>query len=162
MGIRYYTGKTSDCGCFIKWDQRHWDAFVDISADQGGQWQSVAVPLEHIDAGDMSRDGFWRGLGQNALWENDLARVFQWDGVIQPTAWESRQGHIHLLMRSTRGRICRSDSIDNGRTWSPADATALPNNNSGIDLAHLGGGRLALVYNPIADHAPAAIVLSCY
>lgn len=133
-------------------DDRHWDAFVDISANRGASWRNVAVPLQHISPGDGERAQLWQGLQDNALWENDLDRVFQWDGVIQPTAWESAPGRVHLLMRSTRGRIYRSDSADYGRNWSPAYATELPNNNSGIDVAHLGGGRLVLAYNPIAGN----------
>lgn len=130
-------------------DDRYWDAFVDISADDGAHWQSVPVPLQHIEPGEKEQEQLWLGLQQNALWENDLSRVFQWDGVIQPSAWESRSGHIHLLMRSTRGSLYRSDSSDYGRSWSPAAATTLPNNNSGIDVAYLWGGKLVLVYNPI-------------
>ncbi|MGK2888379.1 MAG: hypothetical protein ACSLEN_02405 [Candidatus Malihini olakiniferum] len=42
-----------------------------------------------------------KGLQQNALCENDLNRLFQWNSVIQPTAWESSLGHVHVLMRST-------------------------------------------------------------
>ncbi|KAA8998473.1 hypothetical protein FJU30_15835 [Affinibrenneria salicis] len=133
-------------------DDRYWDAFVDISADWGRQWRRVAVPLRHIAPDAAPPPSLWQGLQQNALWENDLSRVFQWDGVIQPTAWESRPGHIHLLMRSTRGCLYRSDSADYGRRWSPARPTELANNNSGIDLAHLGDGRLVLACNPIAGN----------
>lgn len=81
-------------------------------------------------------------------------------GIIQPTVWESKPGHVHALMRSRGvGRICRSDSTDGGRTWSPVYETDLPNNNSGIDATPLvpspgdpgydgGYSPLALVYNP--------------
>lgn len=69
-------------------------------------------------------------------------------GAIQPTLWESEPGKIHMLVRTTGGVIGRSDSEDNGKTWSPIYATALPNPNSGIDLAKLEDGTLALAYNP--------------
>ncbi|MCL2895255.1 sialidase family protein [Brenneria tiliae] len=129
-------------------DDRYWDAFVDIT-DDGKQWQSVAIPLIHQAPADSTQDQLWQGLQQDALWENDLSRVFQWDGVIQPTAWESSPGQIHLLMRSTRGRIYRSDSMDFGQHWTTAYPIELPNNNSGIDVVHLGEGKLVLAYNPI-------------
>jgi predicted neuraminidase len=54
-----------------------------------------------------------------------------------------------MLLRSTRGRIYRSDSADDGRSWSAAAATSMPNNNSGLDLARLADGRLVLACNPI-------------
>ncbi|WP_049853802.1 sialidase family protein [Dickeya fangzhongdai] len=133
-------------------DDRHWDAFVDLSGDQGRNWQAVPIPLTHRIPGDEGGGALWQGLEQAALWENDLTRVFQWDGVIQPSAWESAPGRVHVLMRSTRGALYRSDSDDYGRRWREAYAIDLPNNNSGVDLAHLGAGRLVLVYNPVTGN----------
>ena len=67
-----------------------------------------------------------------------------------------------MLMRSSSGNICRSDSPDCGRTWSPIYRTELPNNNSGLDLARLYDGTLALVCNPVAENTrtPLALLLS--
>jgi predicted neuraminidase len=126
-----------------------WDAFADISTVGGGTWERRDVPIDHGQGRANGRGETWAGLAAAALWENDVERVFKWDGVIQPTLWESSPGVIHMLMRSTRGRIYRSDSPDFGRTWCPAYATPLPNNNSGIDLARLDDGRLVLAFNPI-------------
>lgn len=78
-----------------------------------------------------------------------LENLLRWDGVIQPMLWESSPGHIHMLLRSTRGAIFRSDSIDYGATWSVARATSLPNNNSGIDLVSMQDGTLILALNPV-------------
>jgi predicted neuraminidase len=101
-----------------------WDAAVTMSRDDGDSWQlGGVVPLDH---------GSFRGKG-----------------VIQPTLWESRPGSVHMLLRSSAGRIYRSDSADGGARWSAASATSLPNNNSGIDLDRLPDGRLALCYNPV-------------
>jgi predicted neuraminidase len=102
-----------------------WDVFTERSEDNGQTWTaSDLVP--------RVREG-WQGKG-----------------VIQPTLWESQPGRVHMLMRSTCGAICRSDSNDGGRTWSRLYPTALPNNNSGLDLACLADGVLALVYNHVA------------
>ena len=54
-----------------------------------------------------------------------------------------------MLLRSTAGWIFRSDSNDGGHRWCAAYRTSLPNNNSGIDLASLPNGSLALCYNPV-------------
>lgn len=69
--------------------------------------------------------------------------------IIQPTLWESHDGHIHALMRSNKGRIYRSDSTDFGETWCPIYATDMPNNNSGIDCVGLADGRVVLLCNPV-------------
>ncbi|HBR4785338.1 TPA: exo-alpha-sialidase [Klebsiella pneumoniae] len=130
-------------------DDRYWDAFVDRSEDRGLHWQMIQVPIEHQEQVSRDDSQLWQGLQADALWENDLDRVFQWDGVIQPSLWESAPEHIHMLMRSTRGHVYRSDSTDNGKSWSAAYATRLPNNNSGIDLACTAQGSLVLAYNPI-------------
>jgi len=115
-----------------------WDAFTDRSDDAGCTWQaSPLVPLDHAG--------------------------FAGAGVIQPTLWESG-GSVHMLLRSTMGRICRSDSVDGGRTWAPVYPTDLPNNNSGLDLARLPDGRLVLVYNPVpgdwAARTPLSVAVS--
>jgi predicted neuraminidase len=70
-------------------------------------------------------------------------------GIIQPSLLDLGNGHIRLYARSTNNiaRICQSDSLDNGLTWSPVRATSLPNPNSGIDALRLRDGRLVMVYN---------------
>lgn len=130
----------------------YWDAFVDYSEDDGGTWKQNFVPFEHKTATDMNNDKIWDGLKTDALWENDLSKVYKWDGIIQPTLWESTNGKVHMLLRSTRGFIYRSDSSDFGKTWCTAYPIKLPNNNSGIDIEKLENGILALVYNPISGN----------
>lgn len=132
--------------------EEFWDAFADISADCGETWSKRDVPIDHEQRHGGGPGEIWTGLAANALWETDVERVFKWDGVIQPTLWESSPGVIHMLMRSTRGCVYRSDSADFGRTWCPAYATRLPNNNSGIDLVKLDDGRLVLAFNPIGGN----------
>lgn len=85
-------------------------------------------------------------------------------GVIQPALWESDPGHVHMLLRSNGGMICRSDSSDYGHSWCPVYATDLPNNNSGLDVAKLHDGTLAMVYNPVTEdwgpRTPLSVALS--
>ena len=65
------------------------------------------------------------------------AQSFTGQGIIQPTLFEDNLG-VHMLMRSSLGYIFKADSGDEGLTWSKPYALELPNNNSGIDLEHLG------------------------
>jgi predicted neuraminidase len=100
-----------------------WNAFVDRSEDGGKTWtESEFVKLERDSA-----------FGE---------------GVIQPTLWESEPGKVHMLLRSSAGVICRSDSEDYGKTWSPVYKTDLPNPNSGIDITKLENNTLVLIFNP--------------
>jgi predicted neuraminidase len=116
-----------------------WNAFTDRTEDEGRTWK--ATPFIPVD--------------------RDLIRG---EGVIQPALWESSPGFVHMLLRSSSGAICRSDSKDFGITWSPVYKTGLPNNNSGIDLTQLSDGTLILVYNPVAENwgprRPIAAVVS--
>jgi predicted neuraminidase len=107
--------------------KRVWNAFVDRSADKGKTWLNSETLI----------------LDRN---------VITGEGVIQPALWESEPGNVHMLLRTSAGKIGRSDSEDAGRTWSPVVLTDLPNNNSGIDVAHLGGDKVALVYNPVGKN----------
>ena len=99
-----------------------WNAFIDRSEDDGKTWTSTSF-LE------LNRDSI---LGE---------------GVIQPALWESAPGKVHMLLRSSAGVICRSDSEDSGKTWSAVYKTSLPNPNSGIDLTKLSDGKLVLIFN---------------
>ena len=115
-----------------------WCAFCDLSGDEGLTW--------------------FRSNLINLVGESDMGK-----GVIQPTIWESERGNVHMLLRSTCGKICRSDSGDGGRTWTPALPTDLPNNNSGLDLTRLSDGRLILIHNPTDDRkrrAPLSLSIS--
>jgi predicted neuraminidase len=57
-----------------------------------------------------------------------------------------------MLVRSTNGKIYRSDSKDFGKTWCALYATGMPNNNSGVDLVKLPNGTLVLAYNPVSGN----------
>ncbi len=70
-------------------------------------------------------------------------------GVIQPSLWQKEDGSLHMLLRSSEGYIYRSDSVDGGKSWSEAQQTTMPNNNSGLDVVYTGG-KLWLVCNPVA------------
>jgi predicted neuraminidase len=104
-------------------EQQGWRVFVDRSTDKGKTW--TRSPYFQIDTLEIKGKG-----------------------AIQPTMWESEPGNIHMLVRTTGGVIGRSDSRDFGKTWSVIKKTSLPNPNSGIDLARLSDGTLALAYNP--------------
>lgn len=104
-----------------------WDAFVDRSQDGGKTWQST---------------------GKLALDRSQIGG----EGVIQPALWESRPGQVHMLLRSSSGKICRSDSHDYGKTWTPIYQTSLPNNNSGIDVAQIAGDTIAVIFNPVGEN----------
>ncbi|MFI7639050.1 exo-alpha-sialidase [Nonomuraea sp. NPDC049400] len=101
-----------------------WDPFVDVSDDGGLSWTRVPIPVDH-DA---------------------LAGA----GHIQPALWWGAGGPV-ALMRSTEGRAYRSVSRDGGCTWTPAEPTSLPNNNSGLTAVALPSGRVACVHNPSAE-----------
>lgn len=68
-------------------------------------------------------------------------------GTIQPAVFGSRD-RLAMVCRS-RGlhQIVRAESDDGGRTWSPAAAIDLPQNNSGLDAVRLKDGRVVLIYN---------------
>lgn len=120
-----------------------WKAFADISDDDGASWhKSSAVQIEGLQyqAGEKTADSNIAVSQQS----------FYGRGVIQPSLWQSANGSVHMLLRSSEGFVYRSDSADDGATWCSAYALSLPNNNSGLDLVRTAGGVLYLVCNPVA------------
>jgi len=69
--------------------------------------------------------------------------------AIQPAILFHTDGRIQMLCRSKEKKIVETWSGDQGKTWSPVEATSLPNNNSGIDAVTLKNGFHLLVCNPI-------------
>lgn len=155
----------------------HWETWVKTSTDGGNTW-SEAYELVKGDKGGRGpvkdklielSDGTWLAGASNEVkdWEVFVDRsedkgktwkaspYFDIDtveikgkGAIQPTMWESKPGNVHMLVRTTGGVIGRSDSFDNGKNWTQIKKTDMPNPNSGIDLAKMSDGTLALAYNP--------------
>ena len=123
-------------------EQGEWRAFFDRSTDNGVTWQSSALLSV---AADMA--GKYDTLDQK--------------GIIQPAVWESADG-AHALLRSTEGRIYRTDSAD-FLHWCAPYAIDMPNNNSGIDVTVSPDGRVFLACNPIAENgvrSPLSIYVS--
>ena len=119
-----------------------WIAFTDKSFNNGKTWyksNDIVLELE-------------KNLGNKEVGDYNIPvseQSFFGRGIIQPTIWESNPGNIHMFLRSSEGKIYRSDSNDYGITWTKPYATTLPNNNSGIDVIKLKDGTLILAYNPI-------------
>ncbi len=154
-----------------------WETWVQTSEDGGVTW-SIAKELVPGDKGGRGpvkdklivlSDGTWlagssneeegwrvfvdRSEDQGKTWtKSDYFSIdttqIKGKGAIQPTVWESEPGKVHMLVRTTGGKIARSDSEDNGKTWSTIEPISLPNPNSGVDLAKLADGSLVLAYNP--------------
>lgn len=108
-----------------------WACWIERSTDQGQTWKRIG-PIAASPHLAISK----RKNGEPY-------------GIIQPSLVNLGHKHIRLYARSTEtiGRICQSDSYDNGLTWSEAKTTELPNPNSGIDVVRLRDGRLVMNYN---------------
>ena len=122
-----------------------WVPFADRSVDQGKTWERS----ENFVIDPKVLSGLPATPSAPAVEAIAEPKAF---GAIQPTLWESEPGKVHALLRSTGGRIWRSDSSDGGLTWTPVYATELPNNNSGIETLKLEDGRLLLLYNPVSKN----------
>ena len=106
--------------CILPVEQEHtWNSKFLRSEDYGESWELL---------GDLGNDAGVR--------------------IIQPTVVQLNDGSLLAYMRSQENYIYQSRSNDIGRSWSKAEPTELPNNNSGIDMVRLASGNLVLVYNP--------------
>jgi alpha-L-rhamnosidase len=97
-----------------------WKVHFEMSPDAGTTWTKVG-PIND-------------GKGWNA---------------IQPSILTYPDGSLQMLCRTLNCVIAESWSKDRGQTWSPLQATGLPNNNSGTDAVTLKDGRQLLVYNHV-------------
>ena len=139
-----------------------WTAYADRSEDAGMTWQLTApirlsekqygsdeLPEKPI-AADEKNDEEEAEESSHAIPLTEQS--FHGRGIIQPTLWESSPGKVHMLLRSSEGKIFRADSDDSGRSFGMPYDTGLPNNNSGIDAAHLPDGTILLCMNPVSKN----------
>ena len=77
------------------------------------------------------------------------------NGRVHANVVELEPGHLVAFMRSRAAdNIYRSESTDNGDSWSEPVPTPLPNNNSSISALKLKSGRIAIAYNPTCTPDP--------
>jgi predicted neuraminidase len=99
---------------------RCWTPFVDRSTDGGKTWT-----------------------------RSNAFNVKDGHNQIQPTLFEGGyKGPVIALMRSRDPRkVCRSESRDGGKTFTPAEPIDLPNPSTGLDTVTTAAGDVFLVYN---------------
>ncbi|WP_145263953.1 exo-alpha-sialidase [Planctomycetes bacterium Pan216] len=107
------------------------------------EYDGWRVHFEAIELDDQQPSGPWSRIGPI----NDASKY----NAIQPTLIHHKDGRLQALCRTKEGIVVTSFSSDGGKTWSPLEATSLPNPNSGIDAVTLDDGRFLLVYNPIGS-----------
>jgi predicted neuraminidase len=160
-----------------------WWGMLTTSTDRGLSWSKprrlpdgilgpiknkpVQLPDGSILCGSSTEDAGWRVHIERT---NDLAETWQKTeplndrdqfGAIQPAILVHRSRAIQILCRSRQGKITESWSSDAGKTWSPMNATALPNPSAGIDAVMLKDGRALVVYNHTAKgRSPLNIAIS--
>ncbi|MCD8023207.1 MAG: exo-alpha-sialidase [Lachnospiraceae bacterium] len=79
----------------------------------------------------------------------------QSNGAVHANVIELEPGHLVAFMRSRAAdNIYRSESTDNGDSWTVPVPTVLPNNNSSISAVKLQSGRIAIAYNPTCTPCP--------
>ncbi len=128
-----------------------WAAWIERSADDAQSWQRLG-PYTLPDAAVRSLAPLPAAMApplaapSPAVGETGPAIT---TGLIQPSVVPLGGGRLRFYARSSSniGRICVSDSDDQGRTWSSPRPLALPNPNSGIDAVALHDGRIVLIYN---------------
>jgi predicted neuraminidase len=147
-----------------------WWGMMTTSDDHGATWgkpvrlpQGILGPIKdkpfELPDGTLlcpsSTEGA-QGWQLHMEWTKDLGKTWQKSGAlndgkefgaIQPTILKLKGGDLALVCRSKQGKILYARSKDQGRTWSPLAALAVPNPNSGIDAVTLADGRHVLVYN---------------
>lgn len=70
-------------------------------------------------------------------------------GRVHANVVELSPGHLVAFLRSREADwVYRSESLDNGDTWTSPLPAPLPNNNSSISALKLQSGRIAIAYNP--------------
>ncbi len=133
----------------------------------------ILLPIYHETGRDRENVGadttslFLRRDAETGDW-SESNRITSRLGNLQPAAVQL--GADHLLSFCRRGGgygpatdtyIVRSESRDNGRTWTPGEDTPFPNPNAAVELIKLANGHLVLIYNnSMVDRTPLSVAIS--
>ncbi len=151
---------------------KEWWGEVKISKDNGYTWSKarrlegkilgpvknkpIQLANEVILSGSSSEANGWQAHIERST---DGGKTWSFIGplndgkkmrAIQPALLTHANGSLQMLCRTSNSNseyISETWSNDEGLTWSEMTATALPNNNSGIDAVTLKDGRHLLIYN---------------
>ncbi len=152
---------------------RQWSGLYKISKDQGKTWsEETLLPagiIGPVRAKPILLDDGTLVCGTSTeswnAWASWIETTKDWGktwnkygpivvpdepyGIIQPTLFFDKDGHMRMLCRATRriGHICMAISKDMGKSWSDAEPIDLPNPSAGIDSVNLEDGRVVLIYN---------------
>lgn len=149
-------------------DPRQWWGMLTTSRDAGQTWsvpfrlpegidgpvknKPVLLPNGTLLCGSSTEHDGWRlhfEITPDSLhWKrigpiNDASKY----NAIQPTILVHKDGTLQALSRTRENVIVSTRSSDMGQTWSPLEATSLPNPNAGFDGVTLNDGRHLLIYN---------------
>ncbi|HIE28949.1 TPA: hypothetical protein EYP66_16870 [Candidatus Poribacteria bacterium] len=149
----------------VRWETC--DLRCKTSTDEGRRWSETRMLREELGMvarckpivlknGDIIM-GFEHKSGySHFMISEDMGKTWFWTGPLMgvknqhPTLIQRRDNSILALLRPSDvyRRIGKSISLDNGRTWSPAVNTGLPNPHAAIDMVKLTDGRrVALAFN---------------
>jgi predicted neuraminidase len=131
-------------------------------------WGAWYLPYQNYDTVEEwtvapHNDGTFQHPVNGVLVSADRGRTWEVSaGVSGAKGWaennlvELSDGTLTMLIRSDgEGCLLRSDSMDQGRTWSDPVRTDIPNPGSKARLHRFGDGRILLVHNPNAQtHHP--------
>lgn len=103
-------------------------------------------PPRHVTIVFVSADG---GKTWHKSADLDIGGNGMEDGGLEATVAQRADGSLLMFLRTTRDRLWRSESKDDGLTWSLPVPTDIKASNSPAYLLSLRSGRLALVWNPL-------------
>lgn len=147
-----------------------------ISRDGGTSWSPIEVfidepgtfirnPIVIADNGDWLLPIFrcrpipgarWNGAEDYSVVKVSSDQGITWSDRLVPDS----VGAVHMnivklpekLVAFYRNRradmVLRSESVDNGQSWTAPAPTAVPNNNSSIQARRFSDGRIVLICNP--------------
>ncbi len=120
----------------------------------GGRWIfSNWICTDSVDGLSGDPTAFRISDDQGRTWRTVM--MPKSNGRVHANVVELEPGHLAAFMRDREAaNIYRSESLDNGDTWSEPAPTPLPNNNSSISAVKLQSGRIAIAYNPTCTPAP--------
>jgi hypothetical protein len=100
-------------------------------------------------------------IADDSAWHKQISRDFDWPtNLCEGSFFQTDDGVIHMLLRSSEQRLWVTESCDDGESWSQPEPTGFSNDKTKFHCGRLPDGRFYNICCPLPGGGRCPLVIS--